>query len=267
MRDDAILQLDQVCLSYEEPVIKQVSFEVKRGEILVLAGESGSGKTTLLQGIQGLPGTGIRLTGGTMFYAGRDLSRMGRRERSRLWGREITMIFQDSGAAFNPIRSYRKQFAELLKGQGNFRGRESFGEIRECLKSLGFSEGERILDSCPYEMSGGMNQRIAIAAALLLKPRLLLADEPTSALDVITRKEVLEGLLHMQKLTGTAMLLVTHDLGVAAKMAGRLGIVYQGELVECKETEQVLGEPEHPYTKRLVAAAAAYGEGWEREHG
>ncbi|MCI8274012.1 MAG: ABC transporter ATP-binding protein [Lachnospiraceae bacterium] len=260
MKDDKILELDHLSLSYGEPAIRDVCLEVKRGEILALAGESGSGKTTLLQSILGLPGTGIRLTGGQMYYDGRELSRMGRRERRRLWGREMTMIFQDSGAAFNPIRSYRKQFAELLKSHGSFRGPDSFGEIGECLESLGLAGGERILDSCPYEMSGGMNQRIAIAAALLLKPRLLLADEPTSALDVLSRKAVLEGLLQMQRRTGTAMLLVTHDLGVAARLAGRIGIMCRGELVECGEAGQVLKRPEHPYTRSLIAAVPAVGE-------
>ncbi len=260
MRSGAILELDHVSLSYGETVVRDVSLTVEQGEILALAGESGSGKTTLLRGILGLPGTGIRLSGGGMYYDGMDLERMGRKERSRLWGREITMIFQDPGAAFNPIRSYRKQFAELLKSHGRFYGRESFDEVRECLESLGLSDGERILASCPYELSGGMNQRIAIAAAMLLKPRLLLADEPTSALDVLTRKGVLDALLRMQKRTGTAMLFVTHDLGAAARVAGRIGIMCRGRLVECGETGRVLSQPEHPCTRSLLAAVPSPGQ-------
>ncbi len=187
MEHEYLLEMEHVSISYRQEVVRDVSLGVQEGEILVLAGESGCGKTTLLNAVLGLPGTGVSITGGCIKYNGKNLTDMSLKERRKLWGREITMIYQDPGAAFNPIRSYRRQFGEMLKSHG-ISGREmSCEKILECFGKLGLPQGERILESCPYEMSGGMNQRIAIAAAMFLKPRLLLADEPTSALDVSLR--------------------------------------------------------------------------------
>ncbi|MCC8050649.1 MAG: ABC transporter ATP-binding protein [Clostridiales bacterium] len=164
------------------------------------------------------------------------------------------MIFQNSGASFNPIRTYRKQFRETLKSNGLFRDEESWQEVLQMLDSLGLADGERILDSCPYEMSGGMNQRIAIALTMLLRPRLILADEPTSALDVTLQEQVLDELLRARELYGTAILLVTHNLGVAAKMADRIAVMREGRFVECRSVKEVLHSPEDVYTKELLAA-------------
>ncbi|MCD7717418.1 MAG: ABC transporter ATP-binding protein [Lachnospiraceae bacterium] len=164
------------------------------------------------------------------------------------------MIFQNPGASFNPIRTYRKQFQETLKSNGMFRGKETWQEVLRMLDSLGLADGERILDSCPYEMSGGMNQRIAIALTMLLRPRLILADEPTSALDVTLQEQVFDELLRARELYGTAILLVTHNLGVAAKMADRIAVMREGRFVECRSAEGVLHSPEDVYTKELLAA-------------
>ncbi len=164
------------------------------------------------------------------------------------------MIFQNPGASFNPIRTYRKQFQETLKSNGMFRGKETWQEVLRMLDSLGLADGERILDSCPYEMSGGMNQRIAIALTMLLRPRLILADEPTSALDVTLQEQVLDELLRARELYGTAILLVTHNLGVAAKMADRIAVMREGRFAECRSAKEVLHSPEDVYTKELLAA-------------
>ncbi|MCD7765323.1 MAG: ABC transporter ATP-binding protein [Lachnospiraceae bacterium] len=164
------------------------------------------------------------------------------------------MIFQNPGASFNPIRTYRKQFQETLKSNGLFRGEETWQEVLCMLDSLGLADGERILESCPYEMSGGMNQRIAIALTMLLRPHLILADEPTSALDVTLQEQVLDELLRARELYGTAILLVTHNLGVAAKMADRIAVMREGRFVECRNAKEVLHSPENTYTKELLAA-------------
>ena len=181
------------------------------------------------------------------------------KERRRLAGREIGMIYQNPSAAFNPIRTYRKQFTEMMKSFGSYEKEKAEREILDLFARLNLPDGKRILDSCPYELSGGMNQRVAIAAAMLPGPRLLLADEPTSALDVTTQKQVVDELQNLRKMAGMTMLLVTHNLGVAAKLADTIGIMYAGRLVEYGETKKVLNHPLHPYTRKLLAAIPTIG--------
>lgn len=253
--ENKLLTVEKLNISYgSEPVDAEISFSLKRGEILSVVGESGCGKTTLLKALLGLPDFGACVTGGHITFDGTELTALDERSRKKLLGDRIGMIFQDPGAAFNPIRSYKKQLAEMLKSHGRFSREDSYKDVLECFEKLGLPDGKRILDSCPYEMSGGMNQRISIAAAMLLKPELLLLDEPTSALDVTTQKTVVEELLKLRDLTGTAMIIVTHNLGIAAKMADVTGVMYAGRIVEYGVTRKVLNSPVHPYTKSLVAA-------------
>ena len=253
--NDALLKIEDLSLSYGGGLVAaDVTFDVRRGETLAVVGESGCGKTSLLKAVLGLDGLGVAVESGRVIFDGRPLSEMPKKARRALLGGDIGMIFQNPGAAFNPIRSYMKQFAELLKSHGRFQGESSYAEIRECFEKLGLPEGERILNSCPYEMSGGMNQRVAIAAAMLLRPKLLLLDEPTSALDVTTQKTVLDELSRLKELTGMTMIFVTHNLGAAARLAERTGVLYAGRLVEKGETAKVLGRPAHPYTRCLVSA-------------
>lgn len=253
--DDAILKIEDLSLSYGGGLVAaDVSLEARSGETLAIVGESGCGKTSLLKAVLGLNGMDVTVERGRMIFSGTELTALPTRARRALLGREIGMIFQNPGAAFNPIRSYKKQFEEMLKSHGRFAGESSYAEIRDCFDKLGLPDGERILRSCPYEMSGGMNQRVAIAAAMLLRPRLLLMDEPTSALDVTTQKTVLDELSRLKELTGMTMIFVTHNLGAAARLAERTGVLYAGRLVEKGETAKVLGRPVHPYTRCLVSA-------------
>ncbi len=192
---------------------------------------------------------------GFYFYREKELTGMRERERQTLLGTEMTMIFQNPGAAFNPIRTYQKQLVDMLKSRRRYRGKQSLAEICSCLESLNLPDAERILASCPCELSGGMNQRMAIAAAMLLRPRLLLADEPTSALDVESQRLVVEELLRVRELTGMSMIVVTHNLRVAEKLADQIGILQEGKLIELGTAEQVLQHPQQPYTRELLAAA------------
>ncbi len=252
--EEKLLTVQDLCVSYGDgDVLSGVTFSMRAGEILCIAGESGCGKSTLLKAILGLEPLGAVVTGGHITFAGRELHAPVPR---RLLGAEIGMIFQNPGASFNPVRSYEKQFRETLRSHGRAYDAQA---VLDCLETLRLPDGARILKSCPYEMSGGMNQRIAIALAMLLRPRLLLCDEATGALDVTTQKAVVEELLRLRGECGTAILFVTHNLGVAARMADTVGVMYAGRMVESGDAAAVLQSPAHPYTQSLIAAVPDFG--------
>ncbi|MCD7883701.1 MAG: ABC transporter ATP-binding protein [Lachnospiraceae bacterium] len=268
-KTEFLIRTEHLSLGYgsADPVVSDVSLSVAPGEILCIVGESGSGKSTLLKAIMNPELFGVKILDGAIFdgrehrcFADNEKKQNApvRRHADRQMKAgntgSIGMIFQNPGASFNPIRTYRRQFQETLKSNGLFRGEESWKEVLDMLDTLGLPDGERILDSCPYEMSGGMNQRIAIALTMLLRPRLILADEPTSALDVTLQGQVLDELQRARELSGTAIMLVTHNLGVAAKMADRIAVMHKGQIVECRRVEEVLRSPEDAYTKELLSA-------------
>lgn len=246
---ERLLTVENLCASYGAgDVLASVTFEMDAGEILCIAGESGCGKSTLLRAILGLDALGTAVTGGSITFAGRALRAPTPRQ---MLGAEIGMIFQNPGASFNPVRSYEKQFRETLRSHGRACDTQ---EILACFETLRLPDGARILKCRPYELSGGMNQRMAIALAMLLRPRLLLCDEATGALDVTTQKSVVEALMRLRDACGTAILFVTHNLGVAARMADTVGIMYAGRMVEYGAAVAVLQTPAHPYTQSLIAA-------------
>lgn len=252
--NNKLLEVDNLHISYGlKPAVSNLSFSVSKGEIFCLAGESGCGKSTVLKAIMGAD-TSAAVTEGKIRYEGREIQSLKKSRRREIWGTQIGMIYQNPGNSFNPIRSYEKQFREMLKSHGLYQKAEFRAQIAELFQKLGLSNPERILHSCPYEMSGGMNQRIAIAAGVLMRPQLLLADEPTSALDVTMQKQVAEELLRIKKLSNMSVLIVTHNLGLANFLADRIGIMYAGRLVELGSREAVLYHPVHPYTKSLIAA-------------
>ena len=222
---EALLEYRQTDVCYGGVrAVRGVSFTLHAGEILGVVGESGCGKSTLLRAAMGLLGPGGLVTGGKILYRGENLPDLSARARRRLNGPELGMIFQSAGSAFCPIRT------------------------------VGAQDGPRILNSYPFELSGGMQQRVGIAAAMLLRPRVLLADEPTAALDVSAQKQVLEELLLVRESFGTAVVLVSHNLGLVAAMADRVLVMHRGEIVEAGETRQVLRQPRADYTRRLLEA-------------
>lgn len=230
-----ILSVRELCAGYGgADVVSQVSFALRGGEILCIAGESGCGKSTLLKALLGGGLFGVRATAGSVEMNG-----------------TAALIPQDPGASFNPIRTFACQFRETLASHGR-PCREA--EILATFDSLDLPQGGKILKSRPYEMSGGMNQRIAIALALLLRPRVVLCDEVTSALDVTSQAAVLDELLRLRDGSGAALIMVTHNLGVAAKCADTVGIMHSGYLVEYGPAAEVLRRPAHPCTRNLIAA-------------
>ncbi len=250
-----ILRYEHVDISYNGvKVIKDVSFTVDEGEILGIVGESGSGKSTLIKAAMGLLGPSGLVTRGDIWYKGKNLPDLSENEIRKLNGPELGMIFQSAGSSFCPIRTVGAQLYESMTEHESL-SKEAFRvRATELLEKIGFENARCILDSYPFELSGGMQQRAGIAAAMLLNPSVLLADEPTSALDVSVQKQVVEEMLLVRKTFGTSIVLVTHNIGVIGAMADKVLVMKNGEMVEYGETQQVLNDPEEDYTRLLMSA-------------
>ena len=252
---EALLRYNHVDISYlGQPVIRDVSFSLRSGEILGIVGESGSGKSTLIKAAMGLLGCEGQVTRGDIWFKGKNLPELPPKELRKLCGPELGYIFQSSGSAFCPIRTVGAQLFETMKEHEQISRKDFEAQALELLSKLGFDSGKRILESYPFELSGGMQQRVGIAAAMLLNPSVLFADEPTSALDVTIQKQVVEEMLMVRETFGTAIVLVTHNLGVIGAMTDRVLVLENGRCVECGGTRQVLSQPRADYTKALLAA-------------
>ena len=236
-------------------VVRDICFSLKKGEILGIVGESGSGKSTILKAVMGILGEEYTITKGEILYKGNNLLELSRREKRKISGPEIGMIFQDTKASLCPVRRVESQIYEALAEHETVTKKEARNRAELLLKKLGFAEGERILKSYPFELSGGMSQRVGICMAMLLSPALLLADEPTSALDVTVQKQVVEKLLELRKEEGTAMTVVTHNIGVVRAMADQVLVLKEGCMVEYGRLEEVLEHPKEAYTRQLLSSA------------
>ena len=232
---DTILRINNLSAGYgDESVINDISFEVEAGKRVCIVGESGSGKSTLLKAIHGFGG--VAKTGGSI-ETPKDIL--------------LGIVPQNPGGSFNPIRTYKAQIMEALKSNNiDFK----IDEVEKTLQILGLNDAKRALASRPYELSGGMNQRMAIATTMLLEPGILLCDEVTSALDVKTAGMVVEQLLEINKLKSTTILMVTHHLGIASKMADYIGIMKSGRMIEYGPAKEILENPQNEYTKNLLKA-------------
>ena len=226
----------------------------KQGEILGIVGESGSGKSTIIKAVMGLLGEEGLVTKGDIWYKGENLTDMSTKELRRYLGKEIGMVFQDCKSALCPVRKIGAQIYEAVSEHEKASRHEVRNRAGEIMKKIGLNDADRVLDSYPFELSGGMNQRVGICTAMILHPNLLLADEPTSALDVTVQKQVAEELLFMRKTYNTAMILVTHNIGVVRMMADRILVLQNGQAREYGETEAVLDHPKDPYTKKLMSS-------------
>ena len=250
-----ILRYEHVDISYNGvKVIKDVSFTVDEGEILGIVGESGSGKSTLIKAAMGLLGETGLVTRGDIWYKEKNLPDLSPADLRKLNGPELGMIFQYAGSSFCPIRTVGAQLYESMTEHENLTKEAFRVRATELLEKIGFENAQRILDSYPFELSGGMQQRVGIAVAMLLNPSVLLADEPTSALDVSVQKQVVEEMLLVRKTFGTSIVLVTHNIGVIGAMADKVIVMKNGEMVEYGETQQVLNYPKEAYTRLLMSA-------------
>jgi len=235
-------------------VVNDVSFDVKRGEFLAIVGESGSGKTMAARAILGLLPPGIRHAGGRITMDGTELLSLAPEPLRKLRGARIGMVFQEPMVSLNPAMRIGAQMAEGLKLHSSLSEVQIRERILAMLARVQIRDPQRCINAWPHEFSGGMRQRIMLASVMLLKPALLIADEPTTALDTLTQGEVLDLMTELAREQGTAVLLITHNLGLVARYAQRVVVLCKGERVEMGATDQVLRAPVHPYTRQLVDA-------------
>ncbi|SNS66121.1 dipeptide ABC transporter ATP-binding protein [Rhodococcoides kyotonense] len=257
---DPILELDSLGIGYrtataDVDAVRSVSLTVGPGEVVALVGESGSGKSTTAHSVIGLlPGNGA-VTSGRIVFDGRDITRLKAKKLREIRGAEIGFVPQDPGIALNPVKKIGVQVAEALWVHGLAGRREAKERAIEILARAGLSHPEARAQQYPHELSGGMKQRVLIGIALACRPKLVIADEPTSALDVTVQRRILDHLQELTASSGTAVLLITHDLGVAADRADRTVVMRHGEVVEQGPTRQILGNPQVAYTQKLLQAA------------
>ncbi len=230
----------------------RVSFDLRRGEILTLVGESGCGKSTAgMSVLRLLPGEG-EVVGGEVWFDGQDLMRMNDKDLRPIRGRRIAMIFQDPVAGLNPVLDIGSQVAEMLTSHLDINKKEARTRAIDILHEVGLSDPGRVAKAYPFQLSGGMCQRVMIGIATALNPDVIIADEPTSALDVTIQAQILHQLDQLRKQRGTAILLITHDFGVVAQMADEVAVMYAGRVVERGGVREMLKTPLHPYTHALL---------------
>lgn len=248
-----LLRMEHVTICYGgEPVVQDVSLELKQGEILGIVGESGSGKSTLIKAVMGLLGTEGTVTEGDIWYKGENLTDMPKKKLRRFLGPEIGMVFQDCKSALCPVRKVGVQICEAVRAHEKISRKEIKLRAFRIMEKIGLTATERIWNSYPFELSGGMNQRVGICIAMILKPNLLLADEATSALDVTVQKQVVEELLMMREDFDTSMIVVTHNIGVVRAMADKILVLKDGKIRDYGTTDKVLNHSRDIYTRKLM---------------
>ena len=237
-----------------------IDFHVDRGEIMGLVGESGCGKSVTSLSILRLIGSPGRIEAGEIIFDGTDLLKIGPDAMRRIRGNRISMIFQQPTSSLNPVWDVGAQLSEVLEIHRNMKRSAARARAAELLRMVGIPDPERRLKAYPHEMSGGMAQRVMIAMALACEPELLIADEPTTALDVTIQAQILDLIRELRDRTGTAIILITHDLGVVAEMCDRVAVMYAGEIVEQSDVRRLFRQPLHPYTRGLIGSIPVVGE-------
>ena len=239
--------------------LERVSFGIRRGETVGVVGESGSGKSVTAFAVMRILDPAARITGGRAIFDGVDLLTAREEEIERRRGRDLAMIFQNPRTALNPIRPVGRQIVDVLLRHGGVRRREAPGRAMQLLAQVQISDPERRYHAYPFELSGGMCQRVMIALALACGPSLLVADEPTTGLDVTTQAAIMDLIDDLARARQMATLLITHDLGLAAEHCERIVVMHAGHVVESAPTAELFANPRHPYTAKLLAATPGPG--------
>lgn len=255
---DTLLKVEDLRVEFDTrdgiaPVIQGLNFDLKAGETLGIVGESGCGKSMTALSIMGLvPGPAGRIANGAIRLSGDDLVTAGEKRMREVRGNDISMIFQEPMTSLNPVFSVGDQIGETVRVHQGLSKRDALDRATEMLKAVGIPAPEKRVNEYPHQLSGGMRQRVMIAMALACQPQVLIADEPTTALDVTVQAQIFDLLQQLQEDTGTAIILITHDMGAIAEMAERVIVMYAGRKVEDGPVGEILSQPLHPYTKGLI---------------
>lgn len=251
-----MLEIKDLTIQYadKKPVVENFSLSLKKGEIVSIVGESGSGKSTVLRAIMGLLAKGGKVLSGSILYGGKSLIDKNLKDWLTLRGTEITMVSQDSGGALNPLRKIGSQYVEYIKSHEIISKEEAEKKAISFLEKVHLHNPKNVMESYPHQLSGGMKQRVGIAMALTFYPNLILADEPTSALDVTTQAEIVREFMRLRDEFNTGIIIVTHNLGVAAYMADKIIVMQNGKIVDKGTRDEVIKKPKSDYTKKLLSA-------------
>ena len=256
----ALLEITNVDISYgKRLIVKNCNLTLEKGEICSIVGESGSGKTTVIRAVLGLLAGGGKVTAGDIVYEGRSLLTLSDKEWRALRGHDISMIFQDSGAMMNQTRLIGKSYVEYILTHEAISKKEAWAKGAEMLGRMRLPDPDRIMRSYPFQLSGGMRQRVGIAMGMTYQPKLLLADEPTSALDVTTQAQIVRQFMDLRDEYGTSIIIVTHDLGVASYMGDKIVVMRNGEIVDQGQRDYILHQSKNDYTNMLLDAVPSLG--------
>jgi len=269
-KHDLLLEVRNLTVSFpgqNDPVrvVNGVSYSVRRGEVMGIIGESGSGKSMEAYAVMGLLPRNARIESGSVLFEGRDLLSLPRRELEKLRGGELSMIFQDPMTSIDPVFTIGSFLTEVLRSHtGGLSRAEARSRCTDALRLVGIRDAEQVMRQYQDALSGGMRQRVMIAAALLCSPKLLIADEPTTALDATIQDQIIRVLKSAQRRTGMSMIFITHNFGIVADLCDRVTVMYGGSVAEQGTVEQIFSSPFHPYTQELFAAMPPAGDGPRR---
>ncbi|MDW8802897.1 ABC transporter ATP-binding protein [Clostridium sp. A1-XYC3] len=256
MMNREILKVKSLSIKYgkEAPVVKNVNMLIGHKEIVGIVGESGSGKSTLIRSILGLLPKGSSISSGEIIFKEKNLLECSKKEWREIRGTRIGMVFQDAGRSLTPIRKIGDQFIESIRSHFSISKADAYNEAVKMLKKMYLKKEDNIMNSYPFQLSGGMKQRAAIAMAMTMEPELLLADEPTSALDPTVQAQIVRQMMELRNNFNTSIIIVTHNIALASYICDTIGVMHQGELVEWGTREQIIDSPGCEHTKNLLSA-------------
>jgi len=260
-----LLEVRGLCVECDDPLgkivpVEDLTFALAPGDIVGLVGESGSGKTTVLRGLTGQLDANCRVVGGSVSFRGQEVLTAETSHLDRIRGSEVGVVFQNAMTSLNPVLKVKTQINEVLRAHDAVPRDQRRAWMRQQLTQLGFRDPDRVLDSYPHQLSGGMAQRVAIAVATCCRPSVVFADECTTALDVTVQAEVVRLMRDLAEQQGTALLFITHDLALVAELCTRVIVLYGGKVVESGTIDQVMQAPHHPYTRALLDAVPLFAE-------